>query len=149
MAMIDFDEKNYLANFPERPDEDEVPDMEAPVRLTIDNIDLLGWEHGWPQNWHGPQSGGDGILVFVILFAWWGPVALKQAKLTGGSVYWLGSYGDQGALLFKMSGDDILVHSTPYKKTVKVKYELLEQAWNDFADRVRAFVLREMPTLKN
>src|SRR5438045_2968071 len=99
MVLIDFDEQGAIANWPDYPDADDwVADVEVPIRLKIANIDLLGWEHGWGDGWRRQESiAGD--TEHVIHFAWWGLVALKQAKLTGGSVFWLGAYGDHGELV--------------------------------------------------
>jgi hypothetical protein len=153
MVLLDFDEKGALANWTNYPDaNDWMADVEVPVRLRIANVDLLGWERGWGDGWLDGWKMAEsimGIRHFFIHFAWWGLVALKQAKLTGGSSFSLGMYGDNGELVFKMQGEDVLVHFAPNGKTVKVGYEKLEHAWHEFADRVRGLLLREFPDVRS
>lgn len=149
MVMIDFDKDSLLA---QRSDDLWAAGAEIPVRLKIADIDLLGWEKGWPQTWGGPHAGRAGVPVNVIDMAWWGPAVLKHAKEMGGAILWLGMYGDRGELLFKMSsyGEEIVViHSTPQGETVKANYHEVLSAWREFSQRVRIFILQEFPTLKD
>ena len=142
MVLLDFDADSLLAK--RTGSSPWEVDTEVPVRLNIDGVDLLGWQHGWGRE-------EDGVPLSVIDVAWWGLVALKLAKQIGGSTLWLGMYGDRGELLFRMpeTGQDVLVHSTPYRRTAQVNYDTLETAWREFAQRVREFLMREFPALKD
>jgi hypothetical protein len=166
MVLLDFDEQSLLARRTGASLWEA--DEEVPVRLRINGIELLGWERGWSsEDTHlsasqanGASEGIErssgiderataGITSSVISMAWWGPLALQLAKQTWGSTLWLGMYGDRGELLFRMSetGEDVLVHSTPYRRTAQVRYEELEVAWKEFAQRVRDFLMSEFPDL--
>jgi hypothetical protein len=147
MIVIDFDRSALVAS---RTGNDtwEVT-QEVPVRLRIGNVDLLGWESGWPEVWRGPHEDMAGVPVCLTHMAWWGLVALKLAEQRGGSRFWLGMYGDRGELVFWSSGQDIVVHSTPYHTTVQINYRKLEQAWEEFSNQVRQFLLEAFPLLRN
>ena len=89
MVLVDFDEHSLLAK--RTGISLWEADAEVPVRLRINEVDLLGWEDGWDRETVG-------VPMSVITLAWWGLVALKLAKQSGGSTLWLGSYGDRGDL---------------------------------------------------
>jgi hypothetical protein len=51
-------------------------------------------------------------------------------------------------LLFRMDGEDVLVHAGMAEKTVRVRYGTLLTAWRSFAECVRAALVSETPELR-
>lgn len=134
MVLIDFDSERLLA---ERKGRIRSVFREVPVRIRIAEVDLLSPEGEWEQGTHH---------MTITDVARWGLLALRRAREVGEYAYVFDEESD--ALLFRMVGKDILVHSTYNEKTVRVSYEKLERAWKEFEDRVRVFILREFPSLK-
>jgi hypothetical protein len=117
-----------------------------PVRIRIGDADLLGYveetEHE-PPEWRWARLG-------VLDVAKWGLLSIRRARETGRYVYELGPYGDTGsALLFKTLGDDMLIHSTMTERTARISYDRLAEAWEEFAERVREYTIKDFPAMTN
>ena len=118
----------------------------VPVRLRIGDVDLLGYV----EETINEPSEFRWVSLSILDIAKWGLFSVKRARELGRYVYELGSHGDTGAaLLFEMSGDEILVHSTMTERTARISYRSLVEAWEAFAERVRKYILHEFPQMKN
>jgi hypothetical protein len=116
-----------------------------PVRIQIGNADL----HGYPKESDDEPPEFRWYPLSLLEVAKWGLMSLMIARETGQYVYELGRHGDSGqALLFMMSGDDILIHSTMTEVTVRLPFQMVWAAWQDFAERVRQFMLVRYPELQ-
>jgi hypothetical protein len=118
---------------------------DLPVCISVGGVDLLGYgerrvDEPLDCRWYH---------LSILDVAKWGLFAIKRAREIGQYVYELGRYGDSGcALLFKISGEEILIHSTMTEKTVSIPYHKLHAAWEAFAERVREYISREHPEAK-
>lgn len=116
------------------------PFRDHPVRINVGGVDLLGFVEETPDEppdfrWY---------YLNILDVAKWGLFSIKRARDIGQYVYELGRYGDSGcALLFKISGEDMLIHSTMTERTVSIPYHKLHAAWEAFAERVREYISRE------
>jgi hypothetical protein len=135
MVTMEFDASNLLNNLAS----DEAAFQEVPVRLRIGQLELLHL----PNRVEGTEPG---LPLSILDVARIDLASLKFAKQMGEYVYELDEYGN--ALLFRIVGDDVLVHSTITETTIKVSYERLLETWQAFASEVRAFASKEFPQLQ-
>ena len=107
---------------------------ELPIRLTVGNTELLGWDSDAPWT-----------SLYAIPFATFGLVFLRQTRRSGRYSLDLDEYGD--ALLFQMVGDDVLVLATRLDRVVRIPFDHLYEAWAALAHRLREFLTAVSPDL--
>ena len=145
MIYLDFD----ASQFPQRAQDDRATDggrwdafRFVPVLLRIAGIDLIGRS---TETDGAPVSRGLGLPLPEV--ALWGLAALHHVARNGRSAYDLNEHG--AALLFKLNGDTLLVHSQWRGKTVQVPHAALLAAWEEFDRRVRQFLIETFGNLSD
>jgi hypothetical protein len=140
VVLLEFDREAELS--PEVPVAFGVSAGEIPVRLSIAGVDLLGQR---------ASASGDVDSVWTPLnlveVATYGLLCVRQARRLSHAAFPLDETGE--ALLFVIEGEDMLVHSTVREQTVRVRFSLLEDAWQRFGQLVRDTLGNLFPNLKS
>ena len=84
-----------------------------------------------------------GIRLLIPPFATFGMACLRLTRQVGHAALELDDYAQE--LLFKISGEDVLICSTMLRTTVPVNFEQLFEAWQSFALKVKGSVIKRHP----
>ena len=130
-----------------------------PVRLAIENVELLQMPMGEQQVWVGkPGEQGLARMQREALASKWLPLPLlnvstvgvekvREARQNRVSTYSLPASGWR--LRFERSGENICIHSEVNGGSGCARYEEVLHAFEDFASKVRNVLRREIPELND
>jgi len=104
-----------------------------PLRLRVRDVELLEWQ-------------GEGFPLPLLDMA---TVGLSTARRLGHGATTSLRLPANGNLYFERSGEDVLIRSTQTRRAERAPYEDLLRAWEEFATKVREFLVREFPQLED
>jgi hypothetical protein len=112
--------------------------FELRFRLNVGGAELFKWD---------ASEGSSGMMVSPILhFALSGLSTVRETGIAGRGYYLFPE--SSPFLRFEMAGEDVLVQYSPFDQVAQVRYTILLGAWEEFAARVCAYLLTEVPELR-
>lgn len=115
---------------------------DLPMRIRLCGVDLL------PPDWDDDRLGESGWAYLSPLdVATYGLYCVREAKRRGVSAFPLSETG--GALLFKRSGDRLLVYPTLVDVVIDAPFDRVERDWEAFSARFEQSFTLQFPQLSD